>query len=132
MSRDRVMRAALWVTVALNALGVAVFAPSALGYPSPLIPLAAPPYYAAQLGYVIALFCGVYGWLAMQREINRPLVIVGALGKLGFFALGVAYWFAGDLPGSVVAKATPDLGLAGIFFWWASGSAARVVLPAAA
>jgi hypothetical protein len=119
MSKDRFMRGALWATVALNLLGVFVFAPPAVGYPSALMPLAAPPYYAAQVAFTIALFGGVYAWLACQRHINRPLVIVGALGKLGFFLLAVAYWLAGDLSADVVPKAAPDLVLAGIFLWWA-------------
>ena len=43
---------------------------------------------------------------------------VGALGKLGFFALAVAYWAAGDLPGSAVPQAMPDLALALVFLSW--------------
>lgn len=116
---DRVIRTVLWATVALNALGVYVFAPLALGYPSPLMPLEVPRYFAAQLGFTIALFGGVYAWLAMQREINRALVVVGGLGKLGFFTLTLAYGLAGDLPLSMAAQATPDLVFAGIFLWWA-------------
>jgi hypothetical protein len=116
---DRVIRAALWATVALNALGVFVFAPLALGHPSPLMPIEVPPYFAAQLGYTILLFGGVYAWLATQREINRALVVVGGLGKLGFFALTLAYALAGDLPLLMAMQATPDLVFAGIFLWWA-------------
>jgi hypothetical protein len=116
---NRVIRTALWATVALNALGVYVFAPLALGYPSPLMPLEVPPYFAAQIGFTIALFGGVYAWLAMQREFNRGLVIVGGLGKLGFFMLTLAYALAGDLPMSSAAQAAPDLVFASIFLWWA-------------
>lgn len=116
---DRVLRIALWATVALNALGVFIFAPLALGHPSPLMPIAVPPYFAAQIGFTIALFGGVYAWLAMQREFNRALVIVGGLGKLGFFLLTLAYALAGDLPMSTAAQATPDLVFASIFLWWA-------------
>jgi hypothetical protein len=116
---DRVLRTALWATVALNALGVLIFAPLALGHPSALMPIAVPPYFAAQIGFTIALFGGVYAWLAMQREFNRALVIVGGLGKLGFFMLTLAYALAGDLPMSSAAQATPDLVFASIFLWWA-------------
>jgi hypothetical protein len=131
MTRDRVMRAALWATVALNTLGVFVFAPAAFGRPTDLLPLAAPPYYAAQVAYTIALFGAVYAWLAMQPRINRPLVIVGALGKLGFFVLAVAYWMAGDLAAAVVPQAMPDLVLAIVFLWWAWPRAAELA-PASA
>jgi hypothetical protein len=119
MSRDRVIRAALWTSVALNLLGVAVFLPAALGSASARMPIPVPRFYAAQIGLTIALFAGVYAWLARQPRIDRPLVVVGALGKLGFFALFVAYWLAGDLPGAVVPQALPDLLLASVFLWWA-------------
>ncbi len=118
MTRDRVIRTALWATVALNALGVFVFAPLALGHLSPLMPIAVPRYFAAQIGVTIALFGGVYAWLAMQREINRPLVVVGGLGKLGFYTLTLVYALAGDLPMSMALNATPDLVFASLFLWW--------------
>lgn len=119
MSRDRIIRSALWATVALNILGVVVFAPPALGSVSPFLPIAVPRYFAAQIGFTIALFGGVYGWLATRPRIDRGLVLVGALGKLGFWALTVAYAIAGDVPMSMAVNATPDLLFAGIFLWWA-------------
>jgi hypothetical protein len=119
MTRDRLIRGALWVTVALNALGVAVFAPAALGLSSPLLPVPTPPFYAAQVGFIIALFGGVYAWLACQPRINRGLVVVGGLGKLGFFAVTAIYAAVGDLPVGMAVNATPDLLLACIFLWWA-------------
>ena len=122
MSRDRVLRTALWGAVALNALGVVVFALPALGYPSPLLPIAVPPFFAAQIGFTIALFGGVYAWLALQPQFNRALVVVGGLGKLGFFALTVACSVAGVVPVEMALNAMPDLLFAGIFLWWARGA----------
>lgn len=119
MSRNLVIRGALWGTVALNLLGVAVFLPAAMGRPSALLPIAGPPYYIAQVALVIGLFCGVYAWLACQRTINRPLLIVGALGKLGFFLLAVVYAATGDIPSKVASQSSPDLLFAIIFLWWA-------------
>jgi len=46
MSRDRIARGALWVSVAINALGVWVLQPPALGYLSALLPIAAPRFFA--------------------------------------------------------------------------------------
>ena len=132
MTRDRVIRVALWSSVALNLLGVAVFLPAALGVPAPLLPVPAPRFYAGQVGLTIALFCGVYAWLARQAAISRPLVVVGALGKLGFFLLFVAYWAAGDLPLGAVLQATPDLILAAVFLWWASAERGRPGVGSAA
>ncbi len=119
MVSNRLLRAALWATVALNILGVVVFTLPALGHSTALLPIAVPPYFAAQVGFTIALFGCAYAWLATQEHINRPLIVVGGLGKLGFFGLTLAYALAGDLPLSMAVNATPDLVLAGIFLAWA-------------
>jgi hypothetical protein len=119
VTSERVIRAALWASVALNALGVVVFALPALGNRSALLPVEVPRYFAAQICLTIALFGGVYAWLAMQPSINRPLLVVGGLGKLGFFSLTLIYAIAGDVPPGMALNATPDLVLAAIFLWWA-------------
>ena len=116
---DRLLRGALWATVALNTLGVIIFALPALGHTTALLPIAVPPYFAAQIALTIGLFGGVYAWLARQADLNRPLIVVGGLGKLGFFGLTLAYALAGDLPRSMALNATPDLILAAIFLLWA-------------
>lgn len=117
MRTDRIVRGALWASVGLNALGVCVFAPLAVGRASPLLPIAATPFLAAQVGFVIALFGGVYAWLACQPAVHRPLLVVGGLGKLGFFGLAVAYAIAGHVPVRVAISALPDLALACVFLW---------------
>jgi hypothetical protein len=122
MTPDRVIRSALWASVGLNLLGIVVFLPAALGNAAPLLPTPAPRFYAAQIGLTIALFCGVYAWLARQTQINRALVVVGALGKLGFFLLFCVYAALGDFGWKNAANATPDLILATIFLWWASST----------
>jgi len=106
---DRVLRGALWASVALNALGVIVFAPLAIGRPSSLLPVPLSPFLAGQMGLVIALFGGVYFWLARQPIVHRPLLVVGGLGKLGFFGLAVVYAVAGLVPLQVAISALPDL-----------------------
>ena len=125
-TRDRVLRGALWTTVALNALGFAAFFLPALGYESPLLPIAAPPFFAAQIAFMIALFGVVYAWLAVQPRINRALVVVGGLGKVGFFVLTLAYALAGDIPGSMAVGASPDLALGAVFLWWAHAIGSNV------
>lgn len=112
-----VLRAALWASVAVNAIGVIVFAPLAVGRPSPLLPVPLSPFLAGQVGFVIALFGGVYFWLARQPTVHRPLLVVGGLGKLGFFGLAVAYAVAGMIPARVALSAIPDLLLGAVFLW---------------
>jgi hypothetical protein len=112
-----VLRTALWCSVPVNLVGVIVFGSVAIGRPVMPLPLAVAPFYAAQLALIIGLFGAVYAWLARQPTVNRPLLLVGAIGKIGFFALFVAYWLVGDLPGLAVAQATPDLGLGAVYLW---------------
>ncbi len=118
MTADRLVRLALWASVPLNLLGMALFLSAAVGHPSPLLPLPLPPFYAAQLALVIGLFAGVYVWLARQPVILRPLLLVATLGKLGFFSLFVLFWTVGDLPFPSVVRASPDLLLGLIYAWW--------------
>lgn len=117
MSRHHLLRIALWASVGINALGVLVFAPLAVGRPSPLLPVSSSPFLAGQVALVIALFGAVYAWLARQPVAYRPLVIVGGLGKLGFFCLSVAYAAAGVVPVHVAMNAIPDLLLGATFLW---------------
>lgn len=116
---DRVIRGALWASVGINVLGVAVFAPLSIGRSSPLMPVPVSPFLAGQMGFVIALFAAVYFWLARQPVIHRPLLMVGGLGKLGFFVLAVAYAVAGVIPAQVAVSALPDLALGAVFVWGA-------------
>ncbi len=116
---DRIVRTALWASVVLNALGVMAFLPLALGRPSPLLPLSVPPYFAAQLGFTIALFGVVYAWLARQRPIPCPLLVVGGVGKLGFFVLTLVYVLTGELDTRMAFSALPDLVFAALFLWGA-------------
>jgi hypothetical protein len=118
VTTTQAVRVALWISVPLNLLGTALFGAAALGRPPATLPIVPPPFYAAQVGLTIAIFAGVYGWLARQAQINRPLLMVGGLGTLGFFGVCAAYAIAGDLPWQSVMQASPDLALGTIFLWW--------------
>lgn len=98
-------------------LGVVVFAPLAVGRPSPLLPVPLSPFLAGQVGFVIALFGGVYYWLARQPTVHLPLLVVGGHDKLGFFAVAVVYAVAGVVPAQVAVSALPDLVLGALLLW---------------
>ena len=122
MNRDRVMRRTLWVSVLYN-LGAALafaFPSSSLvrfaGLPNPV-----PPLYSAMVALFVALFAGGYGWLAVQPEIDRPLVAFSAIGKAAAFSTFLALWLLGDFPALGVLAGTGDLILAAIFGWWLLG-----------
>ena len=116
------LRVTLALAAALNLLGTLVFGSAALSHPLMALPLAPPPFYAAQIALTIALFGGVYAWLAGQAVINRPLLLVGALGKVGFFLLFVAFALAGDLGRAQVIQALPDLLFGGVFLGYLARS----------
>jgi len=119
MSRDKVMRCSLAASVVFNLFGALVF-----GFPSsPLgqfagLPNAVPGIYRALVALFVLLFGCAYAWLACQRNIDWPLVALGAIGKAGAFSLVLIFWLAGEAPTRGVAAATGDLILAAIFAWW--------------
>jgi hypothetical protein len=75
------------------------------------------PLYCALLAFFVALFAGAYAWLAVQQDIDRPLVAFSAIGKGYAFLLILAFWFLGQTPGRGVLAATGDLVFAGVFAW---------------
>jgi hypothetical protein len=112
------MRATLWATVFWNAVGAVAFAfPASLGQLVGL-PLPALHLYSWLSAFVIAVFGGVYAWLALQPEINRPLVTVAAIGKAGFFAIPSICWMLGEIPGRLVLVVSVDLAFAIVFASW--------------
>lgn len=118
MIPDRVLRAALWLSAGLNALGAVIFGQVAVSGMSPFVPVALPRFAAAQLAWVIAVFGVAYGWQAAVSPINRPLVALGGMGKLGFFVLLAVYWAAGEVPAAMAMNAVPDLLLGAVFMSW--------------
>ena len=119
MNRDFVMRRALQVTAPFNL--VAAFA---LAFPATWpgqifgLPSDAPAVYRALAGGVIAIFGLVYGWLSLQRVIDRPLVFVSTCGKIFAFCTLAALAMVGHLPVRSAVLGSADLIFACIFVWW--------------
>jgi hypothetical protein len=119
------MRRALWVSVVYNFAGAFLFAfpASPFGRLSGL-PDSVPAIYSSLVALFVALFAGAYCWLAMQPEIDRPMVALGAIGKAGAFTIFVALWMMGRYSGLGVISGSGDLILAAIFTWWLVGGEA--------
>jgi len=117
------MRRALWATTVYNLTGVYLFASpgSALGQFAGL-PSSVPLLYRTLVAVVVLLFGGVYAWLATRPVIDRPLVAVSALGKLGFFCAAAALCILDEAPARSVLLLGGDLAFAAIFFWWLLGA----------
>jgi hypothetical protein len=117
------MRSALWATAVWN-LGAAFL----FGFPETLgrivqLPLPVPHLFAWLCAMVIGVFGCAYAWLAQQPEIDRPLVVVAAIGKVGFFVISLICWGLGEVSIRIVGATTVDLAFAAVFIWWLLGAA---------
>jgi nitrate reductase gamma subunit len=123
MNHDRIMRRALQLTTVFNLVAAfaLAFPASALGQLMGLPP-AAPPIYLAMASGAVALFGFAYGWLSVQRIIDRPLVVLSAVAKLMAFASVVVIALLGDMPMRSIVMVSPDLAFAAIFIWWLRGA----------
>lgn len=125
MSRELLLRRALWAAAGFNVLGALLFA-------FPRLPLAqlaglpaeVPGAYRAFVALFILLFGAAYAWLARSAQPDRPMVLFGAIGKTSAFVLAMVLWLAGAFSGVGVLLASGDLGFAAIFFWCVRGGRA--------
>jgi len=116
---EKAIRWSLRVACPFNLVAAVVFALPASGLAQALaLPEFVHPLYRWLVAWFVALFGGVYGWLSVQPAIDRPLLAVGAIGKLGAFVLAVALFVHGALPVMVVAVATGDLAFAALWLGW--------------
>ena len=118
MSREHVLRPALWTAAFFNFAGAAPFAwpGSTLGHFAGL-PADAPVIYRAMTALFVLLFAGAYAWLAMQPTINRPFVAFGAIGKAAAFVMVVVLWLTGAVAAGGVLAMVGDILLALVFAW---------------
>jgi hypothetical protein len=118
MSRENILRPALWTAAFFNLVGAFAFAfpASTMGRFAGLPP-DAPAAYRAMTALFILLFGGAYAWLALQPIINRPFVAFGAIGKIAAFLTVVLLWRGGAVPASGVLAIVGDLLLALLFIW---------------
>ena len=125
MSRELLLRRALWAVAGFNALGALLFAFPQLP-PGRLagLPAEVPGAYRAFVALFILLFGGAYAWLARSEHPDRPMVLFGAIGKTSAFVLVTLLWLTGAVRGAGVLFASGDLVFAAIFFWCARGGRA--------
>lgn len=82
------------------------------------LPSQVPALYSALAAMFVALFGGMYAWLAMQPVLPRPMVALAAIGKTSAFLLAAILWFAGEVSGRLVQLSIGDLLLAAIYTYW--------------
>ena len=112
MNLEKLTRATLLLSAPFNLVAACglLFPASSLGQliglPSPV-----PVVYSAILAYMVLIFGGVYAWLALQDSINRPLLAVGVIGKLGVFAICLGLWLMSQADVATVLVSSVDLAL---------------------
>ena len=115
----------LWISFPLN-LGAAYMFAFPSSWPGQMLelPPTVDPIYAGLCALMVALFGFVYAWLALQPNVNQPLLVVGALGKACVFFLCAGLWLTGAASSLLVGAASIDLML-GLFwlFWLLLGQA---------
>lgn len=118
MSKTSVMRGVLTVGAAYNwTAALMLLFPGSLGG---LLDLPAPGswFYVWMLVFFIGLFGGVYAWQAWRPAIDRPIIAVAIIGKIGVFAVAVLAWLAAEISFPVVVLTIGDLLFALVFLWW--------------
>jgi hypothetical protein len=63
----------------------------------------------------ILLFAGAYGWVALKPMTNRPLILLGAIGKLVAVVCVAVPWMTGAIDARLPSLAAGDLVFAALF-----------------
>jgi len=103
------VRISLWISAPAN-----LIVATAIAFPSSSLGslLELPdthPFYGLLSGAMVGLFGVAYGWLALQPEIDRPLLCLGACGKLLAVLISISLFTAGELSGVTAAVISGDL-----------------------
>ena len=118
MNRDVVMRRVLVVGALFNFFVVViVLFPDTLGRFADL-PVPVSRFYTWLLALFIGLFGAAYAWLSRRPTIDRPLVALATVGKIGVFVVALLCWQLGDISAKAFGPAIVDLLFALIFLWW--------------
>ncbi|MGP1353380.1 MAG: hypothetical protein ACTS1Z_08655 [Parasphingopyxis sp.] len=124
------MRFARWTFGIAAVWGIAIIAPLyflesriAADFPPPV---ARPELYYGFVGVVLA-WQFVYALIAIDPVRYRPIMLIGALGKLSFFGACTMLYLQGRVEAALVTTTAPDLLLALLFClaWVKTGGMAR-------
>lgn len=118
MIQDRYFRAVLVAGSLFNLfMAAAILFPDSVGSFADL-PRCESRFFPWLLALFIALFAGVYAYLAVVAVIDRSLVILAIIGKTGVFLVALACLILGELSFGAFVPAIGDLIFALVFLGW--------------
>lgn len=118
MSRDQIMRPALVVGAIFNLAAAAIFLfPDTLGRTADL-PRSGAVYQSWLIAVFIVIFAGLYLWLARRPVIDRQMIVLAVIGKLGVFLVSATCLLRGELSLKAFAPAAGDFLFVLLFVWW--------------
>jgi len=125
MNRDQVMRPALVVGAVFNLAAATIFVlPDSLGRMAD-IPRSGAVYQSWLIAVFIVTFAGLYLWLARRQVIDRQMIVLAIVGKMGVFVVSIACLLLGELSLRVFAPAAGDFLFVLLFTWWLGGGASE-------
>ena len=119
MVSEKVLRLALKMSVPFNFIAAyAIASPTSLVGKMMGLSAQSNTLNASMLAFLIAAFGVMYGWLSIQKSIDRPLVCFSAAAKSGVFITAFLVWVQGNASGITVLVSVGDLLFAMVFFGW--------------
>jgi hypothetical protein len=118
MPMEKWFRVALLATAAMNILGALAFIPAnRAGREQFGFPETHPLYLWILVAWIFA-FGLCYLWMAVKQRRERLFIVIGAMGKLSFFAILLVLALLGELPLRAVLGGVGDLIFGVLFVTW--------------
>ncbi|MCK6509451.1 hypothetical protein L6R29_05715 [Myxococcota bacterium] len=119
MQLSNAMRAAMFSTVLMNAVGSYALSPMGaslrdLGG----LPKTEHPFFLVTLSLFVLIFGAAYCWVGWSGRVDRQFLCVAAVGKLCFFGSITFYALLGHLPIKAVLSGGGDLFFGSLFLFW--------------
>ena len=129
MVSTKILRYSLWASFPFNLVAavILVLPGSGVGQFAGL-PTDVPVLYTATLAFLVCLFGFAYAWLAMQPEIDRPLLTVSAIGQAGVFLIALVLWLLDLGSGRMTFVASADLAFAVLWISWLASTNPRAAV----
>lgn len=115
----RFLRLTLIVAAMMTALGSWMFLAPDSGLAQQYeLPADVPVLYRALVSFMLAVFAGLYAWMATRAELIRPLLWLGVAGKGGAFLMALALFATDQVSMGVVSLLVGDGVLSTIWLVW--------------